>query len=161
MTKTKNLWNLSATREVTSAARPSRIPSQGCVEPQSTLASHQKIRPVKPGPGWSNLKLFPKLTPTQRASHGSGTICTTLHYLAPDCTRLHQIAESRAPWEGGARLCEPQLSTSSTAARQPATYTPLNSQPSTFNLLFNSREPFLHHSAPLFALFTGTPVANQ
>src|ERR1043165_9785402 len=141
MTKTKNLGNLSATREVTSAARPSRIPSQGCVEPQSTLASHQKIRPVKPGPGWSNLKFFPQLT--------------GLEPFAPACTRMHQIAESRAPWEGGARLCEPQLSTSSTAARQPATYTPLNSQPSTFNLLFNSREPFLHHSAPLFALFTG------
>jgi len=95
MTKAKNLWNLSATREVTSAARPSRIPRQGCVEPLSTLASHQKIRPVKPGPGWSNLKLFPKLTPTQRASHGSGTICTTLHYLVPDCREPRSVGAPR------------------------------------------------------------------
>jgi len=31
----------------------------------------------------------------------------------------------------------------------------------TFNRLFNSGKPFLHHSAPLFAPFAGTPAANQ
>ena len=92
MTKAKNLWNLSATREVTSAARPSRIPSQGCVEPLSTLASHQKNKASQTWSGLVKLKTFSEKQPTcktKHGSHGSETIC---HHFALPCTISQRAA---------------------------------------------------------------------
>jgi len=68
-----------------STAMPSPVPSQGCVEPQSTLESNQRIRPVKAGQGWSKLKLFPRNNPMQhttRISPARNRFCTILHHLS-------------------------------------------------------------------------------
>ena len=66
-------------RDGISTAMPSPVPSQGCVEPQSTLESNQRIRPVKAGQAWSNLKLFPRNNPIQhttRISPAGNRFCT-------------------------------------------------------------------------------------
>src|ERR1043166_468143 len=70
-------------------------PSQGCVEPQSTLESNQRIWPVKAGQAWSNLKLFPRGNPDATRNTHVTPREPFLHHFALLWTRLHHSRSGR------------------------------------------------------------------
>ena|ERR1043165_136560 len=78
-----------------STAMPSPVPSQGCVEPQSTLESNQRIWPVKAGQAWSNLKLFPRGNPDATRNTHVTPREPFLHHFALLWTRLHHSRSGR------------------------------------------------------------------
>jgi len=125
------------------------FPVKGCIKPQSILESNQKIRPVKPGPTWSKLKLFPRQQP------GVPTTTQTLRSLRLFYPPPFRLLPSRFVFfhppqsgcYGGRVVCfcgDPRIYETIPSRTHRARGSKLLVLRFLCYLLFKFREPFLH-----------------